>query len=238
VNDRLIVSTSRTSPSAQTQIRALLTPAGFLELPVAGASSLDAPAQTGSGPASFAGPILSGIPGGGLVAAAGGIVQIAGSQLGTVSSVRVGGLLAEVLSVTADSLELRLPAGLAAGTYDLVIDSSAGQVTITGAIVIRAGTATNVSQGGWTRASVDATGAVTSVRMYMRDPIGIGKVQFKVNGREIAWVRAVDATDPKLRTLSNGLQYLVRNVRLEPGKNALEIFVDGTRIWRAAYTGR
>jgi len=30
----------------------------------------------------------------------------------------------------------------------------------------------------------------------------------------------------------------VRTITLAPGKNALEIFVDGTRIWRAAYTGR
>jgi hypothetical protein len=75
--------------------------------------------------------------------------------------------------------------------------------------------------------------------MYARDVIGAGKVTLRVNGREIAWVRAVDATDPKLNLGPAGLKDgLVRTITLAPGKNALEIFVDGTRIWRAAYTGR
>ena len=57
-----------------------------------------------------------------------------------------------------------------------------------------------------------------------------------MNGKEIAWVRAIDATDPKLRT-ANGFSYLVRTVELEPGmKNAVEIYVDGIRERRAAYT--
>jgi hypothetical protein len=52
-------------------------------------------------------------------------------------------------------------------------------------------------------------------------------------------VRAVDATDPKLNVGPAGQKDgLVRTITLAPGKNALEIFVDGTRIWRAAYTGR
>ena len=53
----------------------------------------------------------------------------------------------------------------------------------------------------------------------------------------VTWVRAVDETDAKLRE-ANGSYYLVRTVRLVPGqKNALEIYLDGERIWRAAYAG-
>jgi hypothetical protein len=33
-----------------------------------------------------------------------------------------------------------------------------------------------------------------------------------------------------------GVAYLVRTINLEPGKNALEIFVDGERVRRVAYT--
>ena len=87
---------------------------------------------------------------------------------------------------------------------------------------------------GWTRAMADGT-----IKMYARDVIGAGKVTLRVNGREIAWVRAVDAADPKLNVGPAGQKDgLVRTITLAPGKNALEIFVDGTRIWRAAYTGR
>lgn len=73
-------------------------------------------------------------------------------------------------------------------------------------------------------------------KLYAKNIVGVGKVQFKLNGREIAWVRAVDETNPKLRE-SNGFYYLVRTVQLAPGKNALEIFVDGERKRRTAYAG-
>jgi hypothetical protein len=76
----------------------------------------------------------------------------------------------------------------------------------------------------------------SSLKLYAKNVVGAGKVQFFLNGKEIAWVRAIDATDPKLRT-ANGFSYLVRTVELEPGmKNAVEIYVDGIRERRAAYT--
>tara|TARA_B110000503_G_C7168919_1_gene423317 strand:- start:130 stop:1977 length:1848 start_codon:yes stop_codon:yes gene_type:complete len=76
----------------------------------------------------------------------------------------------------------------------------------------------------------------SSVKMYAKNIVGAGKVQFFLNGREIAWVRAADANDPKLRT-ANGFQYLVRTVTLKAGmKNVLEIYVDGERVRRAAYS--
>jgi hypothetical protein len=34
-----------------------------------------------------------------------------------------------------------------------------------------------------------------------------------------------------------GTDYMVRTVDLGTGKNALEIYIDGERVWRAAYTG-
>ena len=54
--------------------------------------------------------------------------------------------------------------------------------------------------------------------------------------QEIAWIRAVDNTDPKLR-FANDTHYLVRTVNLTEGKNAIEIFVTGERVGRVAYTG-
>jgi hypothetical protein len=54
-------------------------------------------------------------------------------------------------------------------------------------------------------------------------------VQFVVNGKEVAWARASSATDGKLRRATNGVVYLVRTIKLEPGKNRIEIKVDGVR---------
>ena len=73
------------------------------------------------------------------------------------------------------------------------------------------------------------------VKVYAKDIVNIGKVQFFVGDREIAWVRASSADDPKLRTY-NGVPYLVRTVTLEPGKNRIEIKVDGGRAWFATYS--
>lgn len=74
-------------------------------------------------------------------------------------------------------------------------------------------------------------------KVYAFDVVGNGKVTIEHNGQEIAWVRAVDETDPKLRSSDQG-PYLVRTVDLAPGKNVVEVFVDGERIRRTAYTAR
>lgn len=75
----------------------------------------------------------------------------------------------------------------------------------------------------------------TEVKVYAKDIVGIGKVQFWVNGREIAWVRAETRDDPKLR-IQNSAPYLVRTVELSPGKNRIEIRLNGTRAWFATYS--
>ena len=75
----------------------------------------------------------------------------------------------------------------------------------------------------------------TQVKIYAKDIVGIGKVQFLLDGKEIAWVNADTDADPKLR-LQNQKAYLVRTVNLSPGKNRIEIQVDGGRAWFATYS--
>tara|TARA_B110000503_G_scaffold58745_1_gene93931 strand:+ start:95 stop:2938 length:2844 start_codon:yes stop_codon:yes gene_type:complete len=83
----------------------------------------------------------------------------------------------------------------------------------------------------WTK-KLDAS----SAKIYAKNIVGAGKVQFFLNGKEIAWVNASSAADSKLRT-ANGASYLVRTVDLVEGqKNVLEIFVDGVRTARSAYS--
>jgi len=91
---------------------------------------------------------------------------------------------------------------------------------------------------GWTRAMADRT-----VKFYARDLVGAGKVQFMLNGREVAWVRAVDATDPKLNVgPAAARDGLVRTVgpgtrwSLVAGRNVLEIYVEGVRLVRRVFT--
>jgi hypothetical protein len=92
---------------------------------------------------------------------------------------------------------------------------------------------TNVGKTtAWTKLQDDGT-----AKMYAKNIVGVGKVQFFHNGREIAWVRAADALNPKLRA-ANGAFYLVRTVELVDGKNVLEVYIDGERVRRTAYTQR
>ena len=78
--------------------------------------------------------------------------------------------------------------------------------------------------------------AVFRAKIYAKNVVDAGKVQFFFNGKEIAWVNATSESDPKLRT-ANGAHYLVRTVDLVLGqKNVLEIYLDGERIRRTAYS--
>jgi hypothetical protein len=148
----------------------------------------------------------------------------------------------EIISSTPNRLTLKLPVGLAVGSYDLVLTTGSGTITLQGVIVILASAAEPfaASQGTWTKAVANELGSPRVVKMYAKNPIAKGKIQFFNNGKEIAWIRAADETDSKLRSISTGIMagssYLVRSVNLVPGKNALEIFIDGKRVWRAAYS--
>lgn len=72
--------------------------------------------------------------------------------------------------------------------------------------------------------------SAAKVKLYAKDIVGIGKIQFMVNGKEIAWVRAKDIADPKLR-FQRDTAYLVRTVNLRPGANRLEILIEGDLAW-------
>lgn len=128
-------------------------------------------------------------------------------------------------------------ATLAAGSYLLRLNgttSSEEEFSVAINIEVTASTA-DLSFAVWTKKFGSSQG-----KMYAKNPGGAGKVVFKLNGKEIAWVRAVDGSDPKLRKVTEGpmagVSYLVRTVKFAKGKNALEIYVDGERVWRAAYT--
>ena len=123
--------------------------------------------------------------------------------------------------------------GLTPGNnVDLVINSSYGTLTHQDAFDIPVQACVDdLITSTWTRNLNNG-----SVKMHAKNVVGAGKVQMFFNGKEIAWVRAADASDSKLRA-AKGFQYLVRTVTLKAGmKNVLEIYVDGERVRRAAYS--
>jgi hypothetical protein len=175
----------------------------------------------------FTGPTLNtlAIPSG---VRAGGSVTIPGSNLSGVTKVEIGGLDAQVKVNSAGELEIVVPAGLASGTYDIVLTSSEGRVTVQSAITVSAGA--GLGAAGESRPSTKRMDD-SSAKVYFYGAVGAGKIQFLLNGREIAWVNATDASD---RKLVDG--YLVRTVTLEAGKNVIEVLVDGVQVRRTVYS--
>ena len=189
---------------------------------------------TGGGSAAtvpYSGPVLQDFSSRSLDPCIAKSITITGTRLSGVTAT-VQGKSVTVLENTATKLVLAFPAGLTPGQdVDLVINSSYGTLTHQDAFDIPADTCkTELSKGRWTQLQSDGT----TVKMYAKDPIGDGKIQFFVDGREIAWVNAADEADPKLSYASSN-PYLVRSVELKPGKNRLEIKLDGVRVWRATY---
>jgi hypothetical protein len=153
----------------------------------------------------------------------GSALTLSGSNLSGVSRVEIGGLNAEVKVTAAGELEIVVPSGLAAGVYDLVLTSSEGRVTVQGALTVAE--AVGEARPSTRRYTED------SVKTYVYDVVGAGKVQILLNGKEVAWVNASDAADRKLRDGS-----FVRTLNLEPGKNVIEVLVDGVQVRRTVYS--
>jgi hypothetical protein len=156
--------------------------------------------------------------------------------MGQVSSVSIAGISSPA-TCSETSCTFIVPLGAPAGLQDLLLLGGHGVLTIQDGIRINPGAA--LSSAGFRVSTRDLGDG--SVKVYARGVVGVGKVQFFVNGREVAWVRAADSSDPKLRTPSAGpmagVSYLVRTVPLVAGKNAFEVHVDGQRVLRRVASG-
>jgi hypothetical protein len=185
-------------------------------------------AQAQAVAAPYSGPVVTSGP---VTVAPGGQVLLSGSGLETVTTVEVNGRAIVVDSASEQQLRFTIPLDIALGTKDLVLVSSFGRLSLPG--MLRVVATVPGTTGAEPTASIKRIG--DTVRLFATDIIAAGKVQLVLNGREIAWVRALDNTDPKLR-FANGAYYLVRTIDLAEGKNVFEIFVDGERVRRVAYS--
>lgn len=155
--------------------------------------------------------------------AGGDSVQVHGVGLRLVDRVTIGGM--EVgFTLQADGSLLLATGQLPAGTHTLIVASEVGTASLLQAFTVSA------EASYWTKNLGNG-----QAKLYAKNIVGEGKVQFILNGKEIAWINAVDESDPKLRK-ANGAAYLVRTVNLVSGKNRLEVKVDGVRVRFTTYT--
>lgn len=160
-------------------------------------------------------------------------ITLTGEKLNTVSA-EIDGKEVAIIESSASKVVIEIPAGLTAGqTYDLILFGPEGRLSIQQAITVSSDICYQAqSPKAWTKKISD-----TEVKFYARDLLQAGKLQFMANGEEVAWINPVDESDPKL-SFARNTNYFVRSFELQPGKNALEVYLNGERIWRAAYTGK
>jgi hypothetical protein len=157
----------------------------------------------------------------------GSVVELEGSRLESVTSVKIGSREVLGLEVTPTLLRFTVP-GVGIGSQDVSVTSIYGVISKANAIEVlhRAVPAGSTS----IRRLPDG-----KVRVAVSNVVGLGKVEIRHNGKVIAWVRAADQTDPKLKSV-NGTTALIRTVSLRQGKNSIEVYVAGEREERKAYT--
>jgi hypothetical protein len=157
----------------------LIVPVGGLS---GGSSNQSTPA-----PVKYAGPEFSGLSAKPVAVGSSSVLE--GKRLNEVSSITIGGKSATFTATSATELILSLPAGLAPGLYDLVINSSAGKLTQINAVRV---------QGPLTALSVTtvAEGRISSEQLHehaliaaMQQP-ELTKARCIVNGPNLAQAKA------------------------------------------------
>jgi len=188
------------------------------------------PEQTqNSAPSAFQGPIAT-TP---ISAAAGQSVRLMGERLDTVTVVSVQGKSVPFRRLPSGELELEIPKEILPGTYDIVLTSSAGQVTLQGHLTISGGGVPSSTNNFYTKRISNE-----QVKVYFFEPENMGKISFRVNGRELAWHGSGTDEIRGLPILTDrfGRSYIVRTITLTARqKGGVEIYVDDERVWRAAY---
>jgi hypothetical protein len=178
----------------------------------------------------YDGPVITGVSKS-RISSAGDTFDIFGSTLDSVSKISVDGKPLSILSKTSTQISVSSPSGLSLGVRDLEIESSFGLLRAQGLLQVVLGAAATDGVVAWTSLKSDF------VKVYAKNVVSAGKVNFFLNGKEVAWIRADSNSHPKLR-VSGGVGYLVRSLELKTGKNVIEVYVDGERILRRAYTQR
>jgi len=188
------------------------------------------PEQTqNSAPSAFQGPIAT-TP---VAASAGQSVRLKGERLDTVTVVSIQGMSVPFRRLPSGELELEIPMDILPGTYDIVLTSLAGQVTLQGHLTVSGGGVPSSTKNFYTKRISNE-----QVKVYFFEPENMGKISFRVNGREFAWHESGTDEIRGLPILTDrfGRSYIVRTITLTARqKGGVEIFVDDERVWRAAY---
>lgn len=202
----------------------LLIQGQALELDITVTGAEIALASSAALPANYAGPIVTNAP---LeLPASGGELTLTGERLDQVTLISAAGVVASITTQSASQISIEFGA-LRSGVHNVLLEGSFGKLTIQDGLL--------VSDQEAAVAASDYQIKIKSpneIKIYALNVVGVGKVQFFVNGKEIAWVRASGNSDPKLRTVQNAdseISYLVRTVNTD-GSATISIAVNGVEV--------
>ena len=167
-------------------------------------------------PTKYSGPEFSGLSAKGIMV--GTSPRLEGKNLDEISSIEIGGKAATFTLDGDKALDLSLPAGLAPGLYDLVINSSAGKLTHINAIQVReprrAFSFTTRSEGRISEEQYQEHAIISSMQIPE-----LNKARCIVNGSNLALAKAqaerlcalVAAANPNIETTVVEARSTVRN---------------------------
>lgn len=165
-----------------------------------------------------------------VMALSGGTGVLTGEKLAEITKVLIQGKEIDFKTNSDGTLTLNIPAGLAAGLYNITTYSSYGQLILQDHLQITGNFVPKKAFGK--RLSGN------QVKMYYFNPTGPGTVSFRVDGREIARhsISALGIATGSPLVTEGSDKYLVRTVQLSKNRSrVLEIFVNGKRVWRGSY---
>jgi uncharacterized repeat protein (TIGR02543 family) len=182
--------------------------------------------QPQSTPAPYSGPLITSVGSGSAInASSTETIRVSGERLGSVSGVLVDGKEGTVVSVEADHFMMTLPEDLSPGTYDLVVQSSIGNLTYLDAITILGSSAARDSETiestsygsvtAWTKRISD-----TQAKVYVKFPtvgekVRIGHQRGGSGSYESVYVKTTSSeTMEGLRTVEGVGTYVVRTIDL------------------------
>ena len=190
-------------------------------------------------PAPYSGPIISSVSttSSAITAQGGQELVITGDRLSSVSKVMIDGQDATISSSKEDGLVVTVPAGLEPGTYDLVIESSIGNLTYLDAITVMGSTSVGCDSepmSYWTTRISD-----TQAKVYIKCPELGSKLRIlhQTGGSgeyDVPFVKTVSSyNDPSLVVNEFGT-YVVRTIELTE-INRIRIRIDDDEVWKVRY---
>jgi hypothetical protein len=187
-------------------------------------------------PAPYSGPAISGLKET-KEYRSGERATFVGERLGSVSAASIGSIEASIVDVSNTQFTVTVPNGLTPGTYDLVIESTLGNLTYLDALVITASvgtTCTGESMSYWTTRISD-----NQAKVYIKCPQLDAKIRIlhQTGGSgeyDVPFVKTITSLDDSSLVVNEFGTYIVRTIDLDE-INRIRIRIGDDEVWKVRY---